>query len=81
MTGCPSVSRRFIEGNVLEAPFAKIWQERFSRYREGRRTLAAPACGDCSHWDLCEGGGCHLFDPADPAAEPCSLKKIGEYWE
>jgi len=81
VTGCPSVSRRFTEGNVLETPFPEIWEGRFSRFREGRRALAAPACGDCRHWDLCEGGGCHLFDPADQTTEPCSLKKIGEYWE
>ena len=81
VTGCPSVSRRFTEGNVLEAPFPEIWEGRFSRFREGRRALADPACRECRHWELCEGGGCHLFDPADRTTEPCSLKKIGEYWE
>ena len=81
MTGCPSVSRQFLEGNVRETPFLDIWEGRFARFREGRRALAAAACRECRHWDLCEGGGCHLFDPADAAAEPCSLKKIGEYWE
>ena len=81
VTGCPSVSRRFIEGNVVETPFPEIWESGFSRFREGRRALAAPGCGECRHWELCEGGGCHLFDPADQTTEPCSLKKIGEYWE
>ena len=81
VTGCPSVSRRFIEGNIREAPFPEIWERRFSRFREGRQALAAPACGKCPHWELCEGGGCHLFDPADETTEPCSLRKIGEYWE
>lgn len=81
VTGCPSVSRRFIEGNVRDTPFLEIWERRFAQFREGRRALAASSCGHCRHWELCEGGGCHLFDPADRSAEPCSLKKIGEYWE
>jgi len=81
VTGCPSVSRRFVEGNIRETPFVQIWERGFARFREGRRDLAGAACRRCGHWDLCEGGGCHLFDPADPAVEPCALKKIGEYWE
>ncbi len=81
VTGCPSVSRRFLEGNVRETPFVDLWENRFARFRQGRRTLAPGGCARCAHWDLCEGGGCHLFDPADAAVETCSLKKIGEYWE
>ena len=81
VTGCPSVSRRLVEGNLSEASFADIWERRFSRFREERRALASASCGSCRHWELCEGGGCHLFDPADAAIETCSLKRIGEYWE
>ena len=81
VTGCPSVSRRFVEGNLRETPFLELWEHGFTRFREGRRALAAAGCGQCSHWDLCEGGGCHLFDPADAGIETCSLKRIGEYWE
>jgi len=81
VTGCPSVSRRLVEGNLSEASFADIWERRFSRFREERRALAPGSCASCRHWDLCEGGGCHLFDPADAAIETCSLKRIGEYWE
>ena len=57
------MSRRFVEGNLSESSFLDIWERRFSRFREGRRGLAAASCGACRHWDLCEGGGCHLFDP------------------
>ena len=81
VTGCPSVSRRFVEGNLSESSFLDLWERRFSRFREGRRALAAASCANCRHWELCEGGGCHLFDPADAAIETCSLKRIGEYWE
>ena len=81
VTGCPSVSRRFVEGDLREASFLDIWERGFARFREGRRALAPASCGTCRHWELCEGGGCHLFDPADASIETCGLKRIGEYWE
>ena len=62
VTGCPSVSRKFIEGNVKQAPFVDIWENGFIRYRKGKRELFRNKCGSCAHWDLCEGGGFHLLD-------------------
>ena len=81
VTGCPSVSRRFIEGRIGQNSFVELWETGFARFRAGRRELAPSACGACRHWELCEGGGCHLFDPGDAGIETCSLKRIGEYWE
>lgn len=37
ITGCPSVSRKFIEGNVSESSFLDVWTKRFSRYRQDRK--------------------------------------------
>jgi radical SAM protein with 4Fe4S-binding SPASM domain len=62
VTGCPSVSRSFIEGDIRERSFVDIWQSGFSRYREDRKSTFAHQCGDCEHWILCEGGGFHLLD-------------------
>ena len=62
VTGCPSVSRDFIEGDIRERPFVDIWASGFSRYREGRQQAFAHQCAGCEHWDLCEGGGFHLLD-------------------
>jgi len=78
VTGCPSVSRRFDEGSVLDAPFVELWNGRFARFRQGRRASAPESCGDCEHWELCEGGGFHLFEPEAPAAVNCGLRRIGE---
>nr|WP_294545492.1 radical SAM protein [uncultured Rhodopila sp.] len=78
--GCPSVSRKFVQGNIRETPFLDIWNNAFTPFRQ-RDAVAAPQCRACAHWDLCEGGGCHLFDPADSGVETCSLRKIGELWE
>lgn len=62
VTGCPSVSRAFIEGDIHERPFVEIWRDEFRRYREGRKGAFAHQCAGCEHWILCEGGGFHLLD-------------------
>lgn len=75
VTGCPSVSRSFIEGNIKETPFVQIWQEGFGRYREERKETFASQCGECEHWVLCEGGGFHLLDlNLDQSA--CCLERL-----
>jgi len=81
VTGCPSVSRRFTEGSIREAAFLDLWRGGFGRFRQGRRDTAPSVCRGCDHWDLCEGGGFHLFDPEDPQAVHCGLVKIGEMGE
>lgn len=78
VTGCPSISRNFIEGNIRETPFVELWQKGFQRYREGRKQTFAHHCGDCDQWELCEGGGFHLLEQADGSEEFCCLRKIRE---
>jgi len=81
VTGCPSVSRRFIEGNIRTRAFVDLWAEGFADFRTGRRAIAPPICGQCEHWDLCEGGGFHLFAPEDRAVSTCALRKIEDLGE
>ncbi len=77
VTGCPSVSRKFIEGNIKDTSFVAIWKNRFSRYRDGRKASFAGKCGECDHWVLCEGGGFHLLDQDNEKDSHCCLEKIG----
>lgn len=76
ITGCPSVSRGFLEGNIADSPFVEVWKNRFTRYRQARKETFAKKCRDCEHWVLCEGGGFHLLDQHDPNAGICCLDKI-----
>ncbi len=78
VTGCPSVSRKFIEGNIRETPFVDVWKNRFTRYRKDRKETFSGLCGNCEHWDLCEGGGFHLLDQDNAAESFCCLEKIGQ---
>ncbi|HYA89010.1 MAG TPA: radical SAM protein [Nitrospirota bacterium] len=77
VTGCPSVSRKFIEGNIRETPFVDICKNRFARYRQDRRETFSKQCGQCEHWVLCEGGGFHLLDQDNAADDFCCLDKLG----
>lgn len=77
VTGCPSVSRKFIEGNIRESSFVEIWKSGFSRYRKDRMQSFPVSCGECEHWVLCEGGGFHLLDQPDDRNSFCCLDKIG----
>jgi radical SAM protein with 4Fe4S-binding SPASM domain len=76
VTGCPSVSRAFIEGNIKETLFIDIWKNRFARYRADRAKAFSHRCVDCEHWVLCEGGGFHLLDQDGASVNHCSLDKI-----
>jgi len=78
VTGCPSVSRKFIEGNIRESSFINIWTKGFSRYRGDRKKTFAQQCGGCEHWVLCEGGGFHLLDQENADGGFCCLEKIGQ---
>ena len=60
--GSTDISDEFIEGNIRKNSFVDIWENRFHRYREGKRDLYNPMCKDCIHWDLCEGGGFNLYE-------------------
>lgn len=74
--GCPSVSKKYAEGNIRLSSFVDIWTTGFKRYRQDRKAMFAHQCGDCEHWILCEGGGFHLLDQEGVPASQCSLKRI-----
>jgi radical SAM protein with 4Fe4S-binding SPASM domain len=76
VTGCPSVSRNFLEGNIRESSFINIWKKAFSRYHEGRKEAFQSVCGECDHWILCEGGGYHLLDQSGTSKGNCCLDMI-----
>jgi radical SAM protein with 4Fe4S-binding SPASM domain len=78
ITGCPSVSRKFIEGNISESSFIDVWTKRFSRYRQDRKKTFPGKCAGCEHWVLCEGGGFHLLDQDSASMSFCCLDKISK---
>jgi len=78
VVGSTQISRDYIEGNVREDSLVDIWENRFYRYREGRKELFAPYCKDCEHWDLCEGGGFHMLSKYKYDIDKCAYIKLKE---
>jgi radical SAM protein with 4Fe4S-binding SPASM domain len=76
VTGCPSVSRKHLEGNIREASFVELWQNRFARYRDQKKEVLSHLCGDCEHWILCEGGGFHLLEQGNLKQSACCLERL-----
>jgi radical SAM protein with 4Fe4S-binding SPASM domain len=76
ITGCPSVSRKFIEGDISESSFSDIWKNCFHKYRSGRKDMFEEHCGNCEQWILCEGGGFHMLDQKNTSLPFCCLEKI-----
>ena len=76
VTGCPSVSRSFIEGNIKESSFMEIWENKFYKFRGGKKEMFDSQCSDCEDWVLCEGGGFHLLDQPNYAGTLCQYDKI-----
>jgi radical SAM protein with 4Fe4S-binding SPASM domain len=73
--GCPSVSRKFIQGNIKKTSFLDIWKNGFYAYRKGRQDLFQDKCDGCDHWILCEGGGFHLLEQGE-IGKVCNYRQL-----
>jgi len=74
--GCPSVSRKFIEGTIQNSSFIELWNNKFYKYRAGKKKMFDSQCKGCEHWILCEGGGFHLLDQEEYAGTLCQYQKV-----
>ena len=74
--GCPSVSRKFIEGSIKKKSFMEIWNNKFYKYRAGKEKMFESQCKGCEDWVLCEGGGFHLLDQKNCEGTLCQYEKI-----
>ncbi|HOX08587.1 MAG TPA: SPASM domain-containing protein, partial [Planctomycetota bacterium] len=62
ISACPSLERRMVEGDARTERFGKVWNERFTRYRDRESTRRKGPCARCKWWSHCEGGSLHLWD-------------------
>ncbi len=74
--GCPSVSRKFTEGNIKDSSFMELWNSKFYQYRGGKEKLFESQCKGCEDWVLCEGGGFHLLDQKNCEGTLCQYEKV-----
>lgn len=61
VTGCLSLNKNFIQGNIHKDNFKDIWQNKFVLYRN--KTWAKKGeCKSCKWFSYCEGNSIHLYD-------------------
>lgn len=73
---CPNISRSLVQGNVRQDPLARIWEERFGRYRN-RSWLRHGLCQDCRDFDRCQGNSLHLWDEGHEGCGLCTRDLLG----
>lgn len=61
ITGCPNISRSFIQGNILKDDFKTVWTKKYEEYRN-KEIIRNGKCSKCREWKKCEGSSMHLYD-------------------
>ena len=74
ISGCTSIRGNYHQGNIYRDDFWDVWENRFGPFRE-REWMRRDACGDCSMFRYCLGGGMHLRDD-DGRLLVCHYKRL-----
>lgn len=74
ISGCTNMRSNFIQGNIYDDDFMKVWNNRFENYRD-RSWTQKGICNDCAVFPFCEGNGLHLYDENEEL-KLCHLKKL-----
>ncbi|MBQ1266777.1 MAG: radical SAM protein [Proteobacteria bacterium] len=73
---CPEISQTFDQGDIHEARFSKIWNERFQAYRDRSWTRKLGPCRNCDKYNICHGGAMHLYENTETPTQRCFYKMI-----
>jgi len=77
ISACPNLRENFIQGNIYQDNFKKIWETKYTVFRDKSWTKTG-ICADCEHYKYCEGNGMHLRDEKTGELLFCHLKRIEE---
>lgn len=77
ISACPNLRANFIQGNIYRDNFRKVWESRYSIFRD-RSWTKTGLCADCKFFKYCEGNGMHLRDEKTGELLFCHLKRINE---
>ena len=61
ISACPNISRKLVQGNIIENDFKTVWETGFTRFRD-RSWMKSGPCETCTHWSACQGNSLHLWD-------------------
>jgi radical SAM enzyme (rSAM/lipoprotein system) len=77
ISACPNLRDNFIQGNIYKDDFAKVWENKYEKYRD-RSWTKTGICETCDVYDFCEGNGLHLRDENTEELLFCHLMRIEE---
>jgi radical SAM enzyme (rSAM/lipoprotein system) len=75
ITGCTSMRRDFIQGNIYNGSFLGAWDRGFGALRDRSWTRIGP-CASCRSYRYCEGNGLHLWAPGAQGPMRCNLGEL-----
>jgi radical SAM enzyme (rSAM/lipoprotein system) len=58
ISACPNIDRSFVQGNIYRDNFYKIWQTKYTPFRN-REWTRKGQCEKCSDYSYCLGNGLH----------------------
>ena len=61
ISACPSLRADYIQGNIYNDDFMKVWNEKYQIMRD-RSWTKTGKCASCKSYKYCEGNGLHLRD-------------------
>jgi len=75
ISACPNLRDNFIQGNIYNDSFNKVWENRYEKYRN-RSWLKTSECERCDMFRYCEGNGLHLRNEKTGELLFCHYNKI-----
>lgn len=72
ISACPGLRADYIQGNIYNDDFWKVWNERFQLMRD-RSWTRTGKCATCKSYKYCEGNGLHLRDEQSGEVLCCHL--------
>lgn len=75
ISACPNIDRNLAQGNIYADNFYKVWQTRFSPFRN-RSWTKTGQCADCKDYKDCLGNGLHNWHGDKQNVLICHNRKI-----
>lgn len=75
ISACPNIDRSFIQGNIYQDNFSRVWEEKYTPFRDRRWNKKGP-CSDCKDYKDCQGNGFHNWHGDKAAPLVCHNSKL-----
>ena len=77
IAGCLNMDKKFVQGNIYESDFHKVWQNKFVLFRN-RDWLKVSRCQNCEDFRYCLGNGLHYRRYTRTEVKVCHLSRLLE---